>query len=161
MVRATIGITTTARPALALVAPRGRRAVHLAVVLSCLAGLAMLGAAAFQTQLAQRQVDIDRLDRDIRDSREQYESLRRQRVELRSPARLAAIAAANGMKPARDTAFTSMSAEVLAIVAQSTGSIDVSGLGDGRTSLDDFREVKAVTEVAAGAATGAGKQESP
>jgi cell division protein FtsL len=146
MVRATVGITATRQPALALVKPRGRRAVGVAVVACTMVGVAMMGAAALQTRLAQRQVQIDQLDREIRDTRAEYESLRRERAELRSPARLAEIAAANGMSFAADTKFTSISPEVLAIVAQSTGAIDADGLGDEAATLDDFRAVKAATE---------------
>ncbi|MFN8024330.1 MAG: hypothetical protein U0Q03_22565 [Acidimicrobiales bacterium] len=144
LVRATQGIHASERH-LSLVQPRGRRVTHLAVVGSVLIGLAMLGAAAFQTQLAQRQVQLDQYDSDIRDAREQYETLRRQRAELRSPEQLATVAAANGMQPAHSSDVAQVSTEVQAIVAMSTGDIDPSVLGDGHSTLDDFREVKAIT----------------
>jgi cell division protein FtsL len=152
LVRATIGIQASDRH-LSLVAPRGRRAAHVAVVMSVALGVAMLGAAAFQTQLAQRQVQLDQLDTDIGNAREQYESLRRERSELRSPERLAGIAAANGMVPANRSEFLDITPDVLAIVAASTGDIDPSLLGDAGNTLDDFREVKATT-AAAGVAAG-------
>ena len=160
LVRATAGIRASDRH-LSLVQPRGRRVTHLAVVASAVIGLAMLGAAAFQTQLADRQVELDRLDREIRSSREQYEVLRRQRAELRSPERLGQIAAANGMIPARTSTVVPIGADVVAAVVAATGDIDPGLLGDGRTTLDDFRDVKAVTtgdrvdpDAAADAATG-------
>ncbi len=149
LVRATAGIRTNDRPHLVLVAPRGRRATHLAVVASVVLGVAMMGAAAFQTQLAQRQVELDRLDRDISAARERYEVLRRERAELRSPGRLSQIAAANGMVPSSDSELLTVQPDVLAIVAASTGAIDPEVLGDGPSTLDDFREVKAITSGAA------------
>jgi len=155
LVRATAGIRSDVRPHLVLVVPRGRRAAHVAVVMSVVVGLAMLGAAAFQTQLAQRQVELDRLAGDIRASREQYEVLRRERAELRSPGRLAEVASANGMVPSGDSAFLSIQPDVLAIVAASTGDIDQGVLGDGRSTLDDFRDVKATTSIADGASAAA------
>ncbi len=144
LVRATVGIRASDRH-LSLVAPRGRRAAHVAVVMSVLLGLAMLGAAAFQTRLAQSQVQLDQLDTDISGARELYETLRRERAELRSPERLAGIAAANGIQPTNDSDFIDITPEVRAIVAASTGDIDPAHLGDADNTLDDFRDVKAAT----------------
>ncbi len=148
LVRATVGFHASDRH-LSLVAPRGRRAAHVAVVMSVLLGIAMLGAAAFQTRLARIQVQLDQLDTDIKDSRELYETLRRQRAELRSPERLAQIAVDNGMVPATDSEFLSIGIEVRAIVAAATGDIEPTHLGESGNTLDDFRDVKATT--AAGA----------
>ncbi len=144
LVRATAGLRT-GRHLAVVPRPRGRRFAGVAVVVSVVLGLAMMGAAAFQTQLAQRQVELDRLDREIRESKEQYESLRRQRAELRSPARLGEVAAANGMVPAGDSEVREIDADVLAVVAMATGDVDPAVLGNGRSTLDDFREVKAAT----------------
>ncbi len=152
MVRATVGIHASDRH-LALVAPRGRRAAHLAVTMSVLLGLAMLGAAAFQTRLAQSQVRLDQLDTGITGAREQYETLRRERAELRAPARLAAVALANGLQPVDDGEFLEITPEVRAIVAASTGDIDPAHLGDAGNTLDDFRAVKAATAEASEAAS--------
>lgn len=147
MIRATAGIEASSRPSLVLV-PRRRRAARLAVVLSTLVVLAMLGAAAFQTQLAQRQLELDRLDRDISSAREQYEVLRRQRSELRSPARLADIAAQNAMTPADDTEFTTISADVYTIVQQATGLLPQHTPTYAESLLEGYREVKGLSEEA-------------
>lgn len=147
MVRATVGIEASPRPALMLV-PRRRRAARLAVVLSTLVVASMLGAAAFQTQLAQRQLELDRLDNDISSAREQYEVLRRQRSELRSPARLADIAAQNGMTPADDTEFTTISADVYTIVQQATGLLPQHTPTYAESLLEGYREVKGLSEEA-------------
>lgn len=151
LVRATAHLQASERH-LSLVAPRGRRAAHVAVVMSLFLGLAMLGAAAFQTRLAQRQVELDQLDTDISSAREQYESLRRERAELRSPERLAQVAAANGMVPARGSEFLEIAVDVRSLVAASTGDIDPVHLGAAGNTLDDFRDVKATTAAAGSAA---------
>lgn len=88
------------RPALTLSpAPRRRWPAVLGsfALLVVLAG--MLGAAVFHTQLAERQIRIDGLERSVNDERERFDELRYQRAELRSPVRLAAAAGELGMVP--------------------------------------------------------------
>ncbi|MEX1106947.1 MAG: hypothetical protein WEB78_12175 [Ilumatobacteraceae bacterium] len=144
MVRATVGIEAS-RPSLMLV-PRRRRATHLAVLVSVTVGLAMLGAAAFQTQLAKRQLVLDQLDDRIGQSHAHYESLRLSRSQLRSPERLAGIAEANGMKTSNDTGFRTVSPEVELAVQQSTGMITQRDIPYGEALLDEYRVVKALGE---------------
>ena len=79
------------------------------------------------------------------------ESLRRERAELRSPERLAQVAAANGMVPARGSEFLEITVDVRSLVAASTGDIDPAHLGVAGNTLDDFRDVKATTAAAAAA----------
>jgi cell division protein FtsL len=144
LVRATIGIQATSRPALALV-PRRRRAAHLAVVVSAVVVLAMLAAAAFQTRLAKSQLELDRLDREISAQRDTYDSLRRERAELRSPSRLAEIAGQTGMVTTDEVNFISIDPATYAAVQQATGILDRSGSGDDEL-LEQFRDVKSVTD---------------
>lgn len=144
LVRATHGVRVTGVPTLVVV-PRRRRAVGLAVVLSSMIGASMLGAAAFQTQLARRQLELDRLDGEISAQRDQYDVLRRERAELRSPARLSEVASSTGMVPARDNSIDSIGIDVLVAVKQSTGLLDRSKLDDGSALLEQFRVVKALT----------------
>lgn len=146
MLRATAGIEAS-RPSLVLV-PRRRRATHVAVLVSVLVGLAMLGAAAFQTQLAQRQLVLDQLDAQIDESYSQYEALRLERSQLRSPERLAGIAAANGMEASNDVGFRTVSPDVEMVVQQSTGLIVQRQIPYGEALLDEYRSVKALGEVA-------------
>jgi cell division protein FtsL len=143
MVRATVGITASSRPSLALV-PKHRRTAWVAVAASIVVGTAMLASAAFQTRLAQSQLELDRLDREISASREAYESLRRERAELRSPGRLSEIAEATGMVTTDDVEYMTIDPATLAVVAQATGGIDMNGYGDTEL-LEQFREVKAVS----------------
>jgi hypothetical protein len=103
------------RPALAVVPRRGRAAGYV-VGLSGVAIVIMLGAAAFQTQLARRQVTLDVLDRQIRAAHDNYDVLRRERAELRSPGRLVEQATLLGMTPPTQTEYVEIGSDVLEAV---------------------------------------------
>jgi hypothetical protein len=119
MVKTTATIThVVPRPQLVVVAPRRRAARLVAAGCAVVFGL-MIGAAAFQTQLARRQLTLDTFDRKIRAAHEQYDVLRRERAELRSPGRLATEARALGMVPATQTDFITLDADVIAAVQRS------------------------------------------
>ncbi len=112
------------RPRLAVVAPRRRTAGWVTVVCGLLFML-MVGALAFQTQVARDQFRLDRIDKEIRTARAQYDALRRERAELRSPGRLMAAAQALGMvsgdlQPTDLEQFSSIDPDVVATV-QRTG----------------------------------------
>jgi cell division protein FtsB len=147
MVRTTKGVKVApVRPQLTVV-PRRRRTARLVAVGAFFVTSLMLGAAAFQTQLARRQVDIDRLDRQMQTARNDFNDLRRLRAELRSPERLAASAGALGMAPGSGTEFVEISPDVVATVQQSTG-----GVLDPETDVLDpvFDEFKRVKSIAGG-----------
>ena len=96
--RVSAGSAQSKKPALTLVASRGRRwpaALGGFALLVVLAG--MLGAAVFHTQLAERQLKIGELERSVNDERERFDELRYRRAELRSPVRLAGAAGDLGM----------------------------------------------------------------
>ena len=101
-------ITRPRRPAsrpTALV-PRRRVAINAAVVLGFVAIVVlMLGTVVLHTRLAERQVEIDRLEQDVTDARDRFDVLRQQRAELRSPTRLAIEAERLRMIPAPRTEF--------------------------------------------------------
>lgn len=126
------------------VVPRRRRAARLVVVLCAFVVLAMAGAAAFQTLLAQRQLEIDRTEQAIEDAREQYEELRRERAELRSPGRLAELAVGMDMVAAQESSFMTVDADVLAVVQSSSGRLAGSGDIAETDPLAQFRVVKGV-----------------
>ncbi len=87
-----------AKPRLSLASRRRRRwplAFGVVATLIVLAGL--LGAAVFHTQLAERQLRIDALERAVNAERERFDELRYRRAELRSPVRLADEADPLGM----------------------------------------------------------------
>ena len=143
MVRATAGIRTAPRPTLTVV-PRRRRAARLVAVLCAIVVLAMAGAAAFQTLLAQRQLEIDRTEQGIANAREEYEQLRRERAELRSPGRLAAMASEMDMVAATESSFMTIDPEVVAVVQSSSGRLDGSDVLVETDPLAQFRTVKGV-----------------
>ncbi len=123
---------------LALVPKRTRNARLIAVFSVVVFGL-MLGAAAFQTQLARRQLTLDTLDRQIVEGRDRYEVLRRERAELRSPGRLVVEATALGMEPASQTEFVQVNADDVA-AAQRTGA---GTQDDGSQDIEAYADAKA------------------
>jgi hypothetical protein len=148
MVKRTVAVADLVpRPQLVVV-PRRRRAARLiAVGCTVVFGL-MLGAAAFQTQLARRQLTLDTMDRDIRAAHEQYDVLRRERAELRSPGRLALQAGNLGMVPATQTEFVVLDPDVVATVQRSS----VATHGSADTSIDQQFEQYADVKAEAGGA---------
>jgi len=143
MVKRTAAVAHLApRPQLVVV-PRQRRTARVIAAGCTVVFALMLGAAAFQTQLARRQLTMDTMDRDIRAAHESYDVLRRERAELRSPGRLSGEAIKLGMVPATQTEFVQLDADVVAVVQRSGA--DASG--DPAASIDEefaqYAEVKA------------------
>ena len=143
MIRTTRGVVTAPRAQLTVV-PRRRRTARLVAVSAFIASSLMLGAAAFQTQLARRQVDLDRIDRQIRTARNDFNDLRSQRAELRSPARLVASGSALGMTSASKTDFIAIAPEVIAEVQQSAGGAFDPGAEAPDPVFEEFKVVKSV-----------------
>jgi hypothetical protein len=107
----------------------------------------MLGAAVFHTQLAERQLEIDQLDRQVQEERERFDELRRDRAVLRSPQRIADEAAALGMVRGATSRFIGIEPMALAMQLAAAGATD-----DDTTRviiesgpLDQFRDVKSVS----------------
>jgi hypothetical protein len=146
MVRSTVSVVPSPRPQLTVV-PRRRRNARLVAVAAFFASCLMLGAAAFQTQLARRQVELDRVDRQIRVAQNEFNDLRSQRADLRSPNRLAASGSVLGMTSASKTEFMEISPQVVAEVQMSAG-----GAFDPGAEAKDpvFEQFKAVKSVAGG-----------
>lgn len=142
----------TAAP-LTVVVPGRRRVAWFMVSLTVLVGGVMIGAVLLHTRLAERQLQIDALERSVRDEQEQFDVLRAQRAELRSPTRLAAEAAALGMVPGTETEFIAVDPMVLAITIARTGEAPVGadtelGSNSRMRPLDQFRLVKNVSSEA-------------
>jgi cell division protein FtsL len=116
--------------------------VGIAVLVAAFIATSMLGAAAFQVYLAQAQLQLDQLDREIRDTTARYEQLRLERAELRSPGNLQAIAEQWQLQPDGSASFMVLSPEVLAVAKQSSALLDP-GYSSERELLEQFRTVKA------------------
>lgn len=141
--------TADERPKLHVV-PARRRAAWFIVVLMTFVSAIMLGAVLLHTTVAERQLEIDRLEQGVRDTQERFDELRAQRAELRSPSRLAAEASALGMVPGTDSTYTTVEPQVLARVIAATGempgadTLDIGVVG----GLDPLQQYRLVKEVA-------------
>ncbi len=136
------------RPALAVVPKRRRWPAVLAGIAWSLVFFGLMGAAVFHTQLAERQLRLDRIERQVTAERERFDELRYERAELRSPVRLASSATALGMHRGAASTFVSVTPEAVARQLAAAGPI-----GDHAVQivihtdpLDQFRAVKNVTE---------------
>jgi hypothetical protein len=108
---------------------------------------AMLGAAVFHTQLAERQLEIDQLERQVQEERERFDELRRDRAVLRSPQRIADEATTLGMVPGETSRFVQVDAMQLAMQLAAAGvtSDDTNRVIVEVGPLDQFRDVKSVS----------------
>lgn len=132
------------------VLPGRRRVAWFMVLLTVLVGAVMIAAVLLHTRLAERQLDIDDLERSVREEQEQYDILRAQRAELRSPTRLAAEAIALGMVPGSETVYLEVDPMVLAVTIARTGElppgVGTEPGGNARMQpLDQFRLVKSIS----------------
>ena len=136
------------RPALVVVTPR-RRVAAFAVTTMVLVAAAMAGVIFLSTLVAERQLEIDRLERGVRTAQEEYDVLRASRAELRSPTRLSAEAAALGMVPGSESEFVTVDPMTLAVAIARSGVVPngtelVTGPTVRLEPLDQFRLVKQV-----------------
>jgi cell division protein FtsL len=128
------------------VVPRHRRAAGFAVALSVLLAAMMLGSAVLHTSLAERQFEIDRLERSVTAAQERFDVLRQERAELRSPTRLSAEATRIGMHPAATSQFVPVDGLTVALAIAATGEVlDDPDAIESFQPLDQFRLVKAVS----------------
>ena len=131
------------RPSLHVV-PRRRMAANAAAMIVVVIGVLMLSAVVLHTRLAERQLEIDRLERQVTNSRERFDVLRQQRAELRSPTRLAQESQRLGMYPAPHTDFITADPWTLAEILASTGTVSTfDGLLMETDPLDQVRRVRA------------------
>ncbi|MFK8023634.1 MAG: hypothetical protein AB8G26_06695 [Ilumatobacter sp.] len=139
--------STARRPALSVVRRRRRWPAVIGVVLVMFMLVAMLGAAVFHTQLAQRQLRIDDLEREVQSERERFDELRRDRAVLRSPGRISTEAEALDMVRGETSRFIEVDAGALARQLAAAGVTDDDArriIGESGP-LDQFRDVKEVS----------------
>ena len=107
----------------------------------------MLGAAVFHTQLAERQLRIDRLERGVAAERDRFDELRNERATLRSPQRIASEAERLGMVRGDTATFVEIDPMALARQIAAAGVVDeqVARLIEDDDPLQQFRDVKSVS----------------
>ena len=137
----------TARPELTVVRARRRWPAVLVGAVLVLVLIAMLGAAVFHTQLAQRQLEIDDLGRRVEQERARFDVLRLERAALRAPQRLAIEGSALGMSLAPQSEYLAVDGWAFARQLAAAGPVE-DGVGqiiieDG--PLDQFRDVKSAS----------------
>lgn len=121
-----------------------RRWIGLGVfVLVLLVGIMMTVVVA-QTYIAENQLRIDRIERDIASERDRYNSLRLERSTLREPSRLVEAARALGMQPGVGVDFTSVDPMTVAAVLVATGGVDPELLNDTSDPLREYGEFKSI-----------------
>jgi hypothetical protein len=136
------------RPALTLSpAPRRRWPAVLGSFALLVVLVGMLGAAVFHTQLAERQIRIDGLERSVNDESERFDELRHRRAELRSPVRLAAAAGELGMVPGDTGIFVELDSWQVARQLAAAGVVDNQhrDLVIDTDPLEQFSDVKRVS----------------
>lgn len=134
------------RPQL-IVVPRRRRTARAAAAGFTVVFLLMLAVVAFQTQLAQNQLELDRVEQQLDLERARTRELRRDNAGLRSPDRIAAQAQSLGLVPSQSRQFLQIPAEVVALVGVSAGG----ALDDVRTrETDAFRDYQETKHLVAG-----------
>lgn len=140
----------TDNPRKLAVVPARRRVAWFAVTLTVLVSAVMMAAVGLHTRIAERQLDIDGLERGVRDAQEEFDVLRSQRAELRSPTRISAKALELGMVVGSESEFVAVDPMTLAITIARTGQVPVDdqilvGSDQQLEPLDQFRLVKEVS----------------
>lgn len=133
------------------VVPGRRRFAWFAMFLMVMVTGLLLGATYLHTRIAERQLEIDRLDTAMRTAQEEFDVLRSERAVLRSPTRLADEATALGMHPGEESEFVPVDPMLLAITIAQTGQLPttdelVPGSYARLEPLDQFRLVKNVSQ---------------
>jgi cell division protein FtsL len=132
------------------VVPARRRVAWFAVTLTVLVSAVMMAAVGLHTRIAERQLEIDELERGVRSAQEEFDVLRSQRAELRSPTRISAAALELGMVVGSESEFVAVDPMTLAITIARTGQVPVDdqilvGADQQLEPLDQFRLVKEVS----------------
>jgi cell division protein FtsL len=114
------GRATRQVPELRLVPPR-KRALRVGTVILATLFLTLMCITVFQTQLAQRQIGVERINREIALAREKFDRLRKENAMLSSPDVIAAQAKQLGMSPGSPQKAIAIDADSLAEAAEAVG----------------------------------------
>jgi cell division protein FtsL len=139
-------VEPTQKPDLKVVRRRRRWPMLLAGFIVLLVLAAMLGAAIFHTQLAERQLEIDDLGTQVQMERDRYNQLRQQIASQESPQHLTGEASRLGLVPAPPPSYAEVDKWALARQLAAAGAAE-----DGSGSvivdadpLEQFQEIKSV-----------------
>lgn len=140
----------TDHPRTLTVVPARRRFAWFAVTLTVLVSAVMMAAVGLHTRIAERQLEIDELERGVRSAQEEFDVLRAERAELRSPTRISAEASRLGMVVGSESEFVSVDPMTLAVTIARTGQVPIDdqiivGADQQLEPLDQFRLVKEVS----------------
>lgn len=138
--------TAAAKPALSVVRRRRRWPAVIGGCAFAIVMIGMLAATVFHTQLAERQFEIDRLERGVAEERARFDELRNERAQLRAPQRVSDAAWALGMRPGETGEFVDIDPHALARQIAAAGVVeDVERTIHADDPLAQFRDVKAVS----------------
>lgn len=133
--------TTRQRPSLVLLPSVRPSRIGLAVL--CLAVVAsLLGVVMLRTHMAEQQMKIDSLNRDISRARAHFETLRAERASLQSPTHLMGLAQQLGLTPGVGVRVVEIPADIAAEVAANVGKIDQDVAASVTSPLDEFGRLK-------------------
>lgn len=102
----------------------------------------MFVVTAMQTQMAERQMRIDRLNSDIIRARNNFDRLRAERARFQSPAYLTDRAAALGLVPSTETKMLPVPTDIAVEVASGMGKVDADVVASEASPLDQFGRMK-------------------
>jgi cell division protein FtsL len=125
-----------------IVVPRRRRTARLAAAAFTIVFLLMLGVVAFQTQLAQNQLELDRTEQKLDLERSRTRDLRRESAVLRAPERIAAEAQKLGLVPTSSRDFLVIPADVFALVDVAAGDALDDVMTRESDAFRDYQETK-------------------
>jgi len=129
------------RPVLTVV--QGRASAGRKLVVSIIvASACLLGVVALQARMAQRQMQLDKINSDITRARQHFDTLRAQKAEMQSSTYLIARAHQIGLVPGVFQRVVEIPADIAAEVVATTGKIDDDVADAPESSLDKFGRLK-------------------
>lgn len=129
------------RTPLRLVEPVRRRS-HGAMAAAALVIGCMFAVAVLQSDMAEQQVRIDRLSRDIIRARNNFDRLRAERARYQSPEYLSGRARELGLVPGLQTAMVAIPTDIAVEVASGIGKVDSDVVAANQSPLDQFGRMK-------------------
>lgn len=126
-------------------APKATRIfIYTTATLAIVTITLMMVVVVFQTRLAETQLNIDVIEKQISVERSRYDELRLQRSALREPSRLVSEASALGMVPGSKTTFNTVEPAAVASILVSMGGLDLEQFANTRDPLKNYSAVKAL-----------------